>query len=104
VKKLCVVAVALVWAGLVASPAWAAPKGGEQPAGAGSDEARTTTGQKKPRAPRGVITLDTVTIKGRLQQPIAAIDVARLRPRLTLSELRQPFVDRIGKAVYNAPF
>jgi hypothetical protein len=59
---------------------------------------------KKPRAPRGVITLETVTIKGRLQQPIAAIDVTRLRPKLTLSELRQPFVDRIGKAVYGEPF
>jgi hypothetical protein len=59
---------------------------------------------KKPRAPRGVITLETVTIKGRLQQPIAAIDVTRLRPRLTLSELRQPFVDRIGRSVYDAPF
>jgi len=107
VKKFCVVAVALCWAALVASPVWAAPKGATPKATepvAGSDEGHTITGQKKPRAPRGVITLDTVTIKGRLQQPIAAIDVARLRPRLTLSELRQPFVDRIGKAVYGAPF
>jgi hypothetical protein len=61
-------------------------------------------GQRKPRQPRGVITLDTVTIKGRLQQPIAAIDVTRLRPRLTLSDLRQPFLDRIDKSVYGAPF
>jgi hypothetical protein len=71
----------------------------------GSAHAAAAEGQaKKPRAPRGVITLETVTIKGRLQQPIAAIDVTRLRPRLTLSELRQPFVDRIGKSVYTEPF
>jgi hypothetical protein len=72
-----------------------------------SGAARAAEGEgqaKKPRAPRGVITLETVTIKGRLQQPIAAIDVTRLRPRLTLSELRQPFVDRIGKSVYGQPF
>lgn len=61
-------------------------------------------GQKKPRQPRGVITLETVTIKGRLQQPIAAIDVTRLRPKLTLSDLQQPFVDRIDQSVYGSPF
>jgi hypothetical protein len=69
-----------------------------------SSVAAGAEGQKKPRQPRGVITLDTVTIKGRLQQPIAAIDVTRLRPRLTLSDLRQPFLDRIDKSVYGAPF
>jgi hypothetical protein len=59
---------------------------------------------KKPRRPRGVITLAEITITGRIQKPIAAVDVARLRPRLTLSELRQPFLDRIGRAVYKEPF
>ena len=59
---------------------------------------------KKPRRPRGVITLAEITITGRIQKPIAAVDVARLRPKLTLSELRQPFLDRIGRAVYKDPF
>ena len=34
----------------------------------------------------------------------AAVDVARIRPKLTLSELRQPFLERIGRAVFKAPF
>ncbi|MCA9624945.1 MAG: hypothetical protein KC731_38235 [Myxococcales bacterium] len=54
--------------------------------------------------PRGVITLAEITITGRIQKPIAAVDVARIRPKLTLSELRQPFVERIEKAIYSDPF
>lgn len=53
---------------------------------------------------RGVITLAEVTITGRIQKPIAAVDVGRISPRLTLSELRQPFIDRIEKAIYSDPF
>lgn len=53
---------------------------------------------------RGVITLAEVTITGRIQKPIAAVDVGRIAPRLTLSELRQPFLDRIEKAIYSDPF
>ncbi|HHH11159.1 MAG TPA: hypothetical protein ENK23_03700 [Sorangium sp.] len=60
--------------------------------------------KSKSRAPRGVITLDVVTITGRIQKPIAAVDVARIRPTLTLSELRQPFLKRITAAIYKAPF
>jgi len=56
------------------------------------------------RSPKGVITLAEVTITGRIQKPIAAVDVARIRPKLTLSELRQPFVDRISNAIYREPF
>ena len=56
--------------------------------------------QKKPR----VITITEVTIVGRVQKPIAAVDVSRIQPKLTLAELRQPFLDRIEKAVYNDPF
>jgi len=58
----------------------------------------------KDNKPRGVITLAEVTITGRIQKPIAAVDVARIRPKLTLSELRQPFVNRIEKAIYSDPF
>jgi hypothetical protein len=52
----------------------------------------------------GVITLAEVTITGRIQKPIAAVDVSRIQPKLTLAELRQPFLDRIEKAVYKDPF
>jgi len=60
----------------------------------------TALGQKKPR----VVTISEVTIVGRVQKPIAAVDVSRIQPKLTLAELRQPFLDRIEKAVYNDPF
>jgi len=56
--------------------------------------------QKKGR----VVTISEVTIVGRVQKPIAAVDVSRIQPRLTLAELRQPFLDRIEKAIYKDPF
>ena len=56
--------------------------------------------QKKPR----VVTISEVTIVGRVQKPIAAVDVSRIQPKLTLAELRQPFLDRIERAVYHDPF
>lgn len=58
----------------------------------------------KDNTPRGVITLAEITITGRIQKPIAAVDVARIRPKLTLSELRQPFLERIRKAIFRDPF
>lgn len=57
--------------------------------------------QQKPA--KGVITLREVTIVGRIQKPIAAVDVNRIQPKLTLHELRQPFLDRIEQAVYEDP-
>jgi hypothetical protein len=56
--------------------------------------------QKKSR----VITISEVTIVGRVQKPIAAVDVSRIQPKLTLAELKQPFVDRIEKAISRDPF
>lgn len=53
---------------------------------------------------RGAITLTEVTITGRIEKPIAAVDVARIQPRLTLAELRQPFLDRIEQAIFKTPF
>jgi len=53
---------------------------------------------------RGVITLAEVKIVGRIQKPIAAVDVNKLSPTLALAELRQPFLDRIEKAVAMDPF
>ncbi len=66
-----------------------------------------TTGasaQDKGKQQRGVITLAEVTITGRIQKPIAAVDVSRIQPKLTLAELRQPFLDRIEQAIYKDPF
>ena len=60
----------------------------------------TASAQKKPR----IVTISEVTIVGRVQKPIAAVDVSRIQPKLTLAELRQPFLDRIEKAIYNDPF
>jgi hypothetical protein len=51
-----------------------------------------------------VVTISEVTIVGRVQKPIAAVDVSRIQPRLTMAELRQKFIDRIEKALYRAPF
>lgn len=56
--------------------------------------------QKKSR----VVTISEVTIVGRVQKPIAAVDVSRIQPKLTLAELRQPFLDRIEKAISRDPF
>ena len=56
--------------------------------------------QKKTR----VITISEVTIVGRVQKPIAAVDVSRIQPKLTLAELRQPFLDRIEEAIFKEPF
>lgn len=64
-------------------------------------EGRASAQEKKQR---GVITLTEVTITGRIQKPIAAVDVSRIQPKLTLAELRQPFLDRIEQAIYKEPF
>jgi parvulin-like peptidyl-prolyl isomerase len=56
--------------------------------------------QKKTR----VITISEVTTVGRVQKPIAAVDVSRIQPKLTLAELKQPFVDRIEKSISRDPF
>ena len=67
-------------------------------------KAEKTAQKSKDRRPKGIIVLKEVTITGRVQKPIAAIDVARIRPKLTLSELRQPFIDRINASIYRMPF
>ena len=66
--------------------------------------ASSAAAQDKKGGARGVITLAEVTITGRIQKPIAAVDVSRIAPKLTLAELRQPFIDRIEQAIYSDPF
>jgi hypothetical protein len=51
-----------------------------------------------------VITITEVTIVGRVQKPIASVDVNKIQPKLTLAELRQPFLDRIEAATLKEPF
>lgn len=53
---------------------------------------------------QGVLQVGEITIVGRVQKPIAAVDVAKIQPKLTLAELRQPFLDRIEEAVRKDPF
>ncbi|MBI5531468.1 MAG: hypothetical protein HY898_02055 [Deltaproteobacteria bacterium] len=55
-------------------------------------------------ATKGVITLADITIVGRVQKPVAAIDVAKIRPKVALAELRQPFIERIEEAIFKEPF
>lgn len=59
---------------------------------------------KEAAAQGKVVTISEVTIVGRVQKPIAAVDVSRIQPKMTLAELRKPFLDRIEKAIYRAPF
>ena len=51
-----------------------------------------------------VVTISEITIVGRIQKPIAAVDVSRIQPKLALAELRQPFLQRIEEAIYRSPF
>jgi hypothetical protein len=53
---------------------------------------------------QGVLKISEITIVGRVQKPIAAVDVAKIQPKLTLAELRQPFIDRIEEATRKDPF
>jgi hypothetical protein len=58
----------------------------------------------KSPANSNVLQIGEITIVGRVQKPIAAVDVAKIQPKLTLAELRQPFLDRIEEAVHKDPF
>ncbi len=91
-----------------AAPAVVVAKG-DEPAGKEKsaediDKDDRSKKESKSLPQRGVITLSEVTITGRIQKPIAAVDVNRISPRLTLAELRQPFLDRIEKVIYSDPF
>jgi hypothetical protein len=51
-----------------------------------------------------VVSVSEVTIVGRVQKPIAAVDVSRIPAKLTLRELRQHFLPKVSQALYRAPF
>ena len=59
---------------------------------------------KAPPVKGGEITLDGLIITLKPPRPVAAVDVARLTPKLTLAELRQPLIERIEAATEKDPF
>ncbi|HLK40906.1 MAG TPA: hypothetical protein VKU41_29335 [Polyangiaceae bacterium] len=72
------------------------------PAALGQDQGGAP--QRQVKQQQGVLQVGEITIVGRVQKPIAAVDVAKIQPKLTLAELRQPFLDRIEEAVHKDPF
>lgn len=60
--------------------------------------------QRQAKQQQGVLQIGEITIVGRVQKPIAAVDVAKIEPKLTLAELKQPFIDRIEEATRKDPF
>jgi hypothetical protein len=67
-------------------------------------QAQDQAPQRSTKQQQGVLQIGEITIVGRVQKPIAAVDVAKIQPKLTLAELRQPFLDRIEEAVRKDPF
>ncbi len=90
-RRISIATVALAF-GLLTAPSARA-----QDQGAGATQRQTKQQQ-------GVLQIGEITIVGRVQKPIAAVDVAKIQPRLTLAELRQPFLDRVEEAVRKDPF
>ncbi len=68
------------------------------------EQAAAAPAAGRPKQQQGVLQVGEITIVGRVQKPIAAVDVAKIQPKLTLAELRQPFLDRIEEAVRKEPF
>ncbi len=81
-----------------------APSPAASPVPVSTPPAKRKAEEEKAAPTRGVITLAEVTITGRIQKPIASVDVSRIAPKLTLGELRQPFLDRIEAAIFKDPF
>ena len=51
-----------------------------------------------------MITVTPIRIGGRVERPIAAVDISRIEPKLTLHELKQPFLSLIEKPLGNGTF
>jgi hypothetical protein len=85
------------------------PAGPKPPAAAAPAAAPAPAGSNVPAAPpddicKRITCVGEVTITGRVQKPFALAEVNRIQPKLTLAELRQPFLDRIEEAVLHDPF
>jgi hypothetical protein len=57
-----------------------------------------------PQQTPGRYEASVVYITGRHLQPSASIELTKARPKLVLSELRQPLVARVAQAVTSDPF
>lgn len=86
-----------VWAGLAVMAGLAVLTAA--PSASADDQTQRST-----KSQQGVLQIGEITIVGRVQKPIAAVDVAKIQPKLTLAELRQPFLDRIEEVVRKDPF
>ena len=62
--------------------------------------ASSAAAQKRSR----VVTVPEMQIVGHVHRPIAAVDVSRVQPKLTLTELRHPFLNRVEKPLYDGTF
>ena len=80
------------------------PRAGHARRRGSSAHAQDAPAQRATKQQQGVLQIGEITIVGRVQKPIAAVDVAKIQPKLTLAELRQPFLDRIEEAVRKDPF
>jgi hypothetical protein len=74
------------------------------PASAQERAAAAGKAERAVKQSQGVLQIGEITIVGRVQKPVAVVDVAKIQPKLTLAELRQPFLDRIEEAVHKEPF
>lgn len=64
----------------------------------------SSAGAEKPQKASRVLTVSEVTIVGRVQKPIAAVDVSRIPARLTLDRQNQKLLPKIQRDLYRAPF
>lgn len=51
-----------------------------------------------------VVEISEITITGRVQKPVAAVDISKIAPKVALSELRQPFLEKIEAVLLTDPF
>ncbi len=51
-----------------------------------------------------VVEIGEITITGRVQKPVAAVDISKIAPKVALSELRQPFLEKIEAVLLTDPF
>lgn len=60
--------------------------------------------ETKPKATPGHVTLEEIRIVGKRLLPQAAASIGAIPMTRTLSELRQPFIERIEAAIEKDPF
>lgn len=61
-------------------------------------------GSGEARAEGRTVKLPDLVIVGRVQRPLASLEVSKIPPQLTLTELREPLLDRTEAATTRDPF